>query len=163
MSLRVLAGILALAALALRLFVAAPAQRDVAAASDAFHRARDERRSLAQSLAQAERREARRQRAAALLAGAPAETGDPVTRLRRDVVASVGAAGVSRVRLAVSASRPPVAASLQISARGSLEQATQLSAELTARRGLVLSRARFTPEDGAVEIDLDGVRLLGGS
>ncbi len=163
MRLRLVAGLMFLAALALRLLVAAPAQADVAAAGDAFRRVRDERRSVGQALGLAERREARRERARTLMDGVRSEPGDPVLRLRRDVVAAVGAVGVSRVRLAVLPSRPPVAATLRLSARGSLLEANRLSSELTNRWGLVLDRVRFAPEDGAVAISIDGLRLLGGS
>jgi hypothetical protein len=161
--LRIIAAGLVALAVVLRLLVAAPAQRDIVTGSDAFRAARDQRHALTQALGLAERREARRRKAVALLASVRAEPGDPVTRLRRDAVASVAAIGVSRVRLAVSPARPPVAAALRLSARGSLAQATRLSADLTTRWGLVLERVRFTPEGDEIAIDIDGLRLLGGS
>lgn len=163
MRLRAAAGSMLLVAIAIRVLVASPARTDTAAASDAFRRLRDERRAVSQALALAESREARRERARTLIAGLRAEGGDPVLRLRRDVVTAVGVVGVSRVRLAVLPSRPPVAATLRLSARGSLLEATRLSSELTTRLGLVLDRVRFTPEEGAVGVSIDGLRLLGGS
>jgi len=160
---RLLALLLVIAAIALRLLVAVPAQREAAALGDAYRRARDDRRDVAQQLAGAERREARRQKTlASMLAAAPGNA-DPVTRLRRDAVASVREAGVSGVRLVVVPARAPVGATLQLSARGSLVDAQRLSADLTMKRGLVLARVRFAPRDTDVTIDIDGARLLGGS
>lgn len=163
MSPRLVALLLLLAALGLHLFVAVPAQREAAALGEVYRRARDERRELTQQLGAAERRDARRQRAlASMLAATPADA-DPVTRLRRDVVASIREAGVSGVRLAVAPARAPIGATLQLSARGSLALASRLSADLTTKRGLVLERVRFVPRDAEVVIDIDGARLLGGS
>ncbi len=163
MSSRLLALLLLLAALGLRLFVAMPAQREAAGLGDAYRRARDERREAAQQLAVAERRETRRQQAmASILAAAPGDA-DPVTRLRRDAVASLREAGVSGVRLAVAAGRAPIGATLRLSARGSLVDASWLSADLTTKRGVVLERVRLVPRDAEVVIDIDGARLLGGS
>jgi hypothetical protein len=157
------AGILVLGALALRLLVTAPAQGELAAQNDAYRRARDARREVQQQLVRAELREARRQKALRLIAGSRGESGDPVTRLRRDAVDSVRDAGVSGVRLSVSPARAPVAATLRLSARGSLVAATDLSLDLTVKRGLILDRVRLTPVDQGVVIDIDGARLLGGS
>jgi len=158
-----LALLLVFAAIALRLFVAVPAQREAALLGDAYRRARDERRDVAQQLSGAERREARRQRAlASMLAAVPGDA-DAVTRLRRDAVASVREAGVFGVRLAVGPARAPVGATLQLSARGSLVDAQHLSTDLTTKRGLVLERVRFAPRDADVVIDIAGARLLGGS
>ncbi len=163
MSPRLAALLLLLAALGLRLFVAVPAQREAAVLGEAYRHARHERREVAQQLALAKKRDARRQRAlASMLAATPGDA-DPVTRLRRDAVASVREAGVSGVRLAVAPARAPIGATLQLSARGSLALASRLSADLTTKRGLVLERVRFMPRDSEVVIEIDGARLLGGS
>jgi hypothetical protein len=166
LSARLLATLLVLAALGVRFFVAVPAQAEAAAAGDAFRRARDERRDVDRRLEGAARRDARRQRAQALVAAARAALvaqGDPVTDLRRDVVASVREIGVSRVELGVRPARSPLAASLQLSAVGSLEDASGLLSDLTTRRGLILERVRLEPQDdGRIRVDLDGGRLLGG-
>lgn len=160
---RLVALLLLLIALGLRLFVNVPAQQEAAVLGDAYRHARDERREVVKQLAVAERREARRQKAlATLLSVTPGDT-DPVTRLRRDAVASVREAGVSGVRLAVGPARAPIGATLQLSARGSLVDASRLSADLTTKRGLVLERVRFVPRDAEVVIDIAGARLLGGS
>jgi hypothetical protein len=161
---RLAAMALLLAALGLRFLVAVPALREAAAEGEAYRRARDERRVVTRQLEAADRREARRASALALVSRSDNGAGDPVTRLRRDALASIRESGVSAVRLSVAPSRAPVAATLQMSAAGSLEEVTRLSTDLTTRRGLILQRVRFTPrEPVGVALDIDGGRLGGGS
>lgn len=161
MRLRALSLLLVASAAALQLGVAGPARRDSAAAGDAYRRARDARRGATLRLEHGQRREAAWRKLTAQANADPARAGDAVTQLRRDVLDAVRATGLSAVRLAVRPARAPVGATLVLSARGTLQDASRLSDDLTAAKGLVLEQVRLTPSGSDVTLEVQGVRLLG--
>lgn len=162
MRIRLLAFALLAAAVALHFGVTLRARDATAVAQDAFRRAREERRSVSQRLAAAERRAKARERLRALLASAQSGPGDDVARLRRDAIAAARSAGVTAVRLEVVRGQAPAVASLSLSAQGSLPEVAELASELPASRAVVLENARFVALDGGLAVELRGVRPGGG-
>lgn len=161
-----LAGLsLLAAALAIHIGVTQPAWTAAAAAQDAYRQARDSRRSLAQRVAAVEKRVAARQRLASVLASAALGPGDDVARLRRDAIAAARQAGVTGVRLEVSAGRSPAVAALRLAAGGPVRAVAALVADLPATRAVVLESVRLVPSDrgGIVSVELEGVRPGMGS
>ncbi len=165
MKLRLASLALLAAALAIHLGVTLPAWSAAAQIQDAYRRARDARRSLSLRAAAAEKRVAARQRLAAVLASAAQGPGDDLARLRRDAIAAARQAGVTGVRLEVTAGSGPVAAVLRLAAGGPVRAVTALAADLPASRAVVLDSVRFVPGDsgGNVSIDIAGVRPGAGS
>jgi hypothetical protein len=161
MRLRRAALVLLAASGALFIGVTLPARQAVAAFNDPYRRARDARRATAQRLAKAEKRESAWQRVSALAPAAPVAGGEPAPRLRHDVLEAVQRAGVTSVRLSVRPARAPVAATLSLSAQGSLQAAARLSDDLTLAQGLILERVRMAPAGEGVTFELSGLRLLG--
>jgi hypothetical protein len=158
---RILAGLLILGALLVYMGVALPMHRAAAATGDDYRRARDARRTSVTRLAQAERREAARR--AALQLVAPPEAGsekEALSALRRSVIASLSEARVSNVRLNITPGRPPVRASLQLSAEGEFQEIVRLSGQIARPgSGLTLDRVRLNPTASGVNLELEGLSL----
>ncbi|HET7295004.1 MAG TPA: hypothetical protein VFM88_21475 [Vicinamibacteria bacterium] len=163
MKTRIVALLLLAAAALLHLGFTRQERAAAAAAQDTYRRAREARRGVTQRLAAAERGATARERLRAVLAGAQAGPGDDVARLRRDAIAAANGAGVSGVRLEVARGRPPAAASLALSAHGSLPAVTALARDLPLRRAVVLESARLEALDEGLAVELRGVRPGGGS
>jgi hypothetical protein len=161
--LRLVALALLGAAAAVHFGVTVPTWARAASSQDAYRRARDVRRGLAQRLAAAERRADAQKKLAEVLQSATQGPGDDVARLRRDAIAAARAAGVGDVRLEVTPGRTPVAASLRLAAGGALSEVTLLTSDLPARRAVVLDSVRLLPRDtGGLGVELSGVRPGGG-
>ena len=139
--------------------VALPMQRQAAAAADDDRRARDEARDIRLRLARLERRDAAHVRAAAALEGA-ASPGETVRAVRRSVVQDLQDAHVSAVRLGVSASRPPFAARVRLSAEGRFAEVVRLAGMVArAEKGVMLERVRLSPRGDVVAFELEGITL----
>lgn len=161
MSVRGLAGTVLLAAAALYLGLAAPLRARADAAREEFRQLRDQRREARSRLQAFERHEAARRRAAGVLSAALAGSGDPSGTLRRSVVGSLEGARVSGVRLSVRPGRPPVGATVSLSAQGSYPEVVRLIGHLVRPgAGLILERVQLnTRPAGMLLVDLHG---LGG-
>lgn len=147
------------AALLVHLGLTLPAWRAAAASQDAYRLARDARRGLSQRVAVAEKRAAARDRLAGVIESAAQGPGDDVARLRRDAIAAGRQAGVGGVRLQVGPGHGPVAATLRMTAAGSLRSISALAADLPGTRAVVLARARIVPGEAAsLSLDLEGAR-----
>jgi hypothetical protein len=161
MTARILAAFLLVAALLVYVVVALPMRRAADASGDEYRRARDARRASVARLAQAERREAARK--AALVLVTPPQAGgekEAMGALRRSVIASLGEARVSNVRLNITPGRPPVRATLQISAEGDFQEVVRLSGRIVRPgSGLTLDRVRLDPTATGVTLQLEGLSL----
>ena len=115
-------------------------------------------------LAQVERREEARRTALQLIA--PAESGsekEALAALRRSVIASLGEARVSSVRLSITPGRPPVRASLQLSAEGEFEEIVRLSGRVARPgSGITLDRVTLNPTATGASLAVEGLSLSGG-
>ena len=166
MNARRLAAALIIVAAVVYVGFALPARLAAVAAGDEYHRARDRRREALARLDQLERRQAARRRAAAALAGAsaspsPGASGSLVA-LRRSVLASLAGSGTSNVRLVVQAGRPPVAATLQLSAEAPFADAVRLAGHVARPgMGIALQTVRFTPRTTGVLLEMDCLSLRG--
>lgn len=161
--LRIAAGVLGLLALLLYVAVARPLESRALAAGEEYRRARDQRRDARARVAELERRAAARARAAAILAAARNAPGGGVREVRRGVVDIVTRAGVSSVRLGVRPGRPPVSASVSLSAEGPFADVVRLTGELARPgSGLVLDRVRLVSRPPRIGLDVDASGLGAG-
>ena len=157
---RVAAAVLLLLAVAVYAAGTRPLRAQAAAASEQYRQARDQRRDARARLAEIERREAARGRAAAALAAARSAPAGGVRDVRRGVVDVVTRARVSAVRLGVRPGRPPASASVTLSAEGSFADVVRLAAELARPgQGLVFDRVRLVSRPPRVGLDLDAAGL----
>jgi len=159
MSPRGLAALLLAAAGLLHAGVAAPARGEADRALLEHQRLLQERRATRARLTGLERRDAARQRAAA----GSAAIGADAPELRRATLASLQGAGVSGVRLEVHPAKPPLGATLHVTAEGRSTDVLRLSGRLAGpETGLVLSRVRLSPaHDGLLTLDVEGFSLEG--
>lgn len=108
--------------------------------------------------AQAERRrEARRARAAAILARFPAPTADPLASLRAVALAALEDRGLTDVQLKVSPGIRGSAASLHLRAQGPFDEVLRLTEALSGS-GLTLDRVGLRRTTSGVSLDLDAAR-----
>ena len=155
---RPVAFLLLTAAAAAYIGLALPARRAAADLGDDYRRARVRRRDAALRLSRIERQETAR---------APRRSGsqfssEALVALRRSVLESVKASGVSKVRLSFSPGRTPVAASVHLSGEGRFEDVVKLSAGLAPPgSGIVLDRVRFAPGSDTILLELDALSLEG--
>lgn len=142
---RLLAAAPLLAAIALHGAVALPLRARALEAAHQYGQARRERQQVQARLAPLVRREAALWKAAQALGAVPASEGGAAPAVRRSVLASLEAAEVSGVRLAVrAASGSGQAATVRLSAEAPLAEAVRLSGELASpSRGLVLEQVRL--------------------
>ncbi len=155
MKVRLLALLLTAVAAVLHYGLLQPARQDADAAFTDWSRARAERLDL-------ERASRRRENVETRLASASMGP-DALAALRRGLVASVQAAGLTGVRINVKPGRAPVAANVRLTAQGSFADVVRLSYELTRPgRGLLVERIRLAPVAGAasvVSFEMDATAL----
>ena len=157
---RVAGGLLLLLAVALYAGVAAPLQRQAAAAGGEYRQARQARQRARSRLADLQRRDAARARAEAVLAAARAAPGGGLREVRRHVVDLVNRAHVSGIRLGVRPGHAPVSATVGLSAEGSFADVVGLTSELAQpASGLVLERVRLSSRATRVALDLSAAGL----
>lgn len=126
-----------------------PLHRQVAVATDAYRRARDERRAVQARLGQAQRRESALRRAAPVRAAGSGAPADAVGATRHGIVTSLEGTGLSGVRLSVRPGTPPAAAEVQLSLEGPFRDVVRLSGELVRPgSGVVLERFRLNGHEG---------------
>ena len=156
---RVVALALLLATAAVYAGLTLPLQRKAAAAAEAYHLARNERREARARLAEVHRRESALRRAAPAPGGA-AVPGDPVGQTRHGIVASLEGAGLSGVRLAVRPASPPAAALIRLGAEGAFADVVRLTGELVRPgTGVVLERYQLSGKESRVAVHVEGVGL----
>ena len=157
---RVAGIVLPLLAVVLYVAGAVRLESQAAAASDEYRQARERRRDARSRLAELERREAARARAVAILAAARNAPAGGVREVRRGIVDLVTRSRVSSVRLGVRPGRPPVSASVALSAEGTFADVMSLTGELSrAGRGLVLDRVRMSARSSRVGLDVQASGL----
>jgi len=159
---RVVALVLLVLAAGAYVGVALPTRRAAADLGDDYRRARERRREAAQRLSRIDRRGISRARAALPRPVTGEGPSAALVALRLSVLESVRESGVSRVSLAVSPGRPPVAASVHLSASGRFDDLVQLSAAVARPgSGIVLDRVRLVPGSDSISLELDALRLEG--
>jgi hypothetical protein len=134
-----------------------PAQREVAQIDAQAAALRAQRQHMRARLAGLERREAARRRVAESLPAEAAARGDAPAALRRSVLRSLEGVPVSGVRLEVRPSRPPLAATVHLSAEGSTAEVVRLTGRLAQPgTGVVLAQVRLAPSARGAVLDLEG-------
>lgn len=162
MSARGLAGLLFLLAGLTYFGLALPSRARATAAQEELSRARAERQRLHVRRTELERRQAAVDRAARMLIAESNPEADPVNRLRLFVVDALKGRALSDVRLGVSAGRPPVAATVRLSATGAFGELMRLCSRLVGPgSGIVLERVRLGGHDSGLALELEGLRLAG--
>ncbi len=160
MSARGLAGLLFLLAGLTYFGLALPTRARATAAQDEFSRVRAERQRLHTRRSDLERRQAAVDRAARMLIAESSPEADAVNRLRLFVVGALKGRALSDVRLGVGAGRPPVAATVRLSAAGAFGEIMRLCAPLVGPgSGIVLERVRLGGHSSGVALELEGLRL----
>jgi hypothetical protein len=139
--------------------LALPARRAAADLGDEYRRIRERRREAAQRLSRTEREGLGR-----LVRRTQASTREPPTdalmSLRRSVLKSIQASGVSNVRLSVNPGRGPVAGTVHLSAEGRFDEVVSLSGAVAPPgSGIVLARVRISPAADTIALDLDALSL----
>lgn len=137
-----------------------PARSEETGARAELERLRAEERGLQAVIASRERAAAASARASRMDVQ-PGTGADAVARLRRSLLDSLRGQPVTKVRLAVTPGRPPLAAEARLTAEGSFAEVVRLSGRLVRPgAGLVLRHVRFTPaRDGGLTLDVDGVSV----
>jgi hypothetical protein len=155
-----LAGLLLVLAGLLHLGLASPTRARAMAAQEEYSRARVERQRLRARRLELERRRAALEKVAPTLTTASPSAGDPVNELRLLVVAALQRRSVSGVQLTVGAGRPPVGATVHLSASGAFAEVMLLCGELAGPgSGIVLERLRLSAGAAGVALDLQALRL----
>lgn len=160
MSPRFLAVWLVLVAASLHVGVTIPARRQADRLRREVDRLSQTRREARARMGDSERRALARQRALAALAKVSAVSGEPVTRLRADVLSPLEGRPLRRVALNVRAESAPIEASVHLALSGAFEQVVSVSHEMSRpARGLVLQRVVFTPDPPGVRLEMDARRV----
>lgn len=157
MTLRLVAGGLALAALGVHFGVVARQQGRATVAAEEYRRLRDERQQVAGRLAQKARLEDAQRRAGRLPSRDGALT--PARAARLQVVKALAGSGVSNVRLGVApAVRPPLAVSVRLSGEGSFDDVLRLAGGVAGPgSGLLLQQVAIETRDSRVGLSMDAV------
>jgi hypothetical protein len=156
---RLLAGLLALSALAVHIGFTSRFRAQAGAAADDFRRLRDERRQLTQRLDQRSRLHEAQRRAGRLAAEGGGQAS--VRAARISVVESLRDSGVEHVRLGVQpVTRGPLVATLRLTAEGAFDDVVRFAGHVVRPgTGLVLSRASLHTQPPGVVLSLEAVGL----
>ena len=157
---RLVALLLLLATAAVYAGLTVPLRTKAAAASDAYRRARDDRRAARAHLEDVQRRESALRRAAPAAADPGSSPRDPVGRTRQGIVSSLEGAGLSGVRLAVKPAAAPAASLIRLGAEGAFADVVRVTDDLVRPgTGVVLEKLQLNGHDSRVAVRLDGFGL----
>lgn len=157
---RIVALCLLLAAAAVHFSVTSRQRAALERAENEQRRLRGERRDMARRLVPAERLEAERQRAIALLAAAPPAEGREAQWMRQTILSRLAGVPVRGLHVSVQPGRGSAGGVASVSCEGSLETILKASSELLRPgSGFVVSRARLAPTSVGMLLELDATTL----
>lgn len=154
-----LAGLLALAALAVHVGLTTRYRAQASASADQYRQVRDERRLVGSRLALELRLEDAQRRTGRLPAADPGLT--PARAARLQVVRSLEGSGVSRVRLGVAPTpREPLLVNVRLTGEGSFEDVLRFAGQVVRPgSGLLLQEVALDTQDERVGLSLEAVGL----